>query len=69
MLPISKNTLDMEEQISFLKRNETDYVVLEQLGYSSTNRYLYPVIKRYPNKFKLIKHIKSPGHLFTKILT
>jgi hypothetical protein len=61
-----KYTLDLEEQISFLKRNGTDYVVLEQLGYSSTNRYLYPVVQRYPNKFKVIKHIKNPDTYLLK---
>ena len=55
-----KNTLDLEEQILFLKKKSTDYVVLEQLGFASTSRYLYPAIKRYPNKFKTIKMIKDP---------
>ncbi len=61
-----KNTLDIEEQIDFLKKNGTDYVVLEQLGYSSTNRYLYPAVQRYPNKFKVIKHIKNPDTYLLK---
>lgn len=61
-----KNTLDIEDQINFLKKNGTDYVVLEQLGYSSTNRYLYPAVQRYPNKFKIIKHIKNPDTYLLK---
>ncbi|UTW67598.1 phospholipid carrier-dependent glycosyltransferase [bacterium SCSIO 12643] len=61
-----KYTLDIEEQIDFLKKSGTDYVVLEQLGYSSTNRYLYPAVQRYPNKFKIIKHIKNPDTYLLK---
>jgi hypothetical protein len=55
-----KNTLNKEEQIEFLKKRSTDYVVLDQLGFSSTGRYLFPAIKRYPNKFKTIKKVKDP---------
>lgn len=59
-----KRTLDKEEQIEFLKSNGTDYVVLEKLGYSSTGRYLVPAIIRYPEKFKVVKHLKNPdSHL------
>lgn len=61
-----KSTLDIEDQINFLKKNGTDYVVLEQLGYSSTNKYLYPAVQRYPNKFKVIKHIKNPDTYLLK---
>lgn len=61
-----KNTIDMEEQVAFLKDASTDYVVLEQLGYSATGRNLYPAIKRYPNKFKVIKHIKNPDTYLLK---
>jgi len=61
-----KSTLDIEDQINFLKKNGTDYVVIEQLGYSSTNKYLYPAVQRYPNKFKVIKHIKNPDTYLLK---
>ena len=63
-----KNTLNQEEQINYLKKVGADYVVLEQLGYSSTGRYLYPAIKRYPAKFKIIKHIKNPDTYLMKFL-
>lgn len=55
-----KNTLDKEELIEGLKENEVTHVVLDQLGYSSTSRYLYPAIKKYPGKFKVIHHLKNP---------
>jgi antitoxin component YwqK of YwqJK toxin-antitoxin module len=54
------NTEDVVKEIEYLEKRGTDYVVLDHLGYSSTARYLYPAIQRFPNKFKVIKHIKSP---------
>lgn len=55
-----KNTLNPEELILDLKENKVSYVVLDQLGFLSTPRYLYPAIKRYPEKFQLINHQKDP---------
>lgn len=55
-----KNTLDQEELIEGLKDNEVTHVVLDQLGYASTSRYLYPAIKKYPGKFKVIHQLKNP---------
>lgn len=53
-------TLDKEKVIEGLLKNNVDYVILDQLGYSSTSRYLYPAIKRYPAKFKVIKKTEKP---------
>ena len=61
-----QNTLDREEQVKFLKSKGTDYVVLEQLGFASTGRYLFPVIQRYPEKFKVLKHVKEPDTYIMK---
>ncbi len=36
------------------------YVVLEQLGYGSTPKYLYPAIKKNPKVFKIVMHLKNP---------
>lgn len=58
-----KNTLDREEQIEYLKEKSVDYVILDKLGYASTERYLYPAIERYRDKFKQLKHLKDP-HTF-----
>lgn len=55
-----KNTLDIEEQIEYLISKQATYVVLDNLGYSSTQRYLFPAIKRYPNKFKEVLSLKDP---------
>jgi len=55
-----KNTLDREELIENLHDKGVTHVVLDQLGYASTSRYLYPAIKRYPGKFKVIQQLKNP---------
>jgi hypothetical protein len=55
-----KNTLDREELIENLHDKGVTHVVLDQLGYASTSRYLYPAIKRYPGKFKVIHQLKNP---------
>lgn len=55
-----KNTLNTEEQIEHLKSKSVDYVVLEQLGFSSTGRYLYPAIQKYPEKFKVVVQYPNP---------
>lgn len=61
-----KNTTDSKELINNLKEKQVDYVVLDQLGYSSTYRYLYPAIQKYPYKFKMLKHIKNPDTYLMK---
>ncbi|MCB0754747.1 MAG: hypothetical protein H6603_06290 [Flavobacteriales bacterium] len=63
-----KNTLDKEELIEKLKENEVTHVVLDQLGYSSTSRYLYPAIKKYPGKFKVIYQLKNPDTYIMEFL-
>ncbi|MCF8277904.1 MAG: hypothetical protein K9J17_14315 [Flavobacteriales bacterium] len=55
-----KNTLDKEELIENLHEKGVTHVVLDQLGYASTSRYLYPAIKKYPGKFKVIYQLKEP---------
>lgn len=61
-----KNTLDKEELIDRLVEKEVTHVVLDQLGYSSTSRYLYPAIKKYPGKFKVIHQLKNPDTYIMK---
>lgn len=61
-----KNTLDQEELIENLRDKEVTHVVLDQLGYSSTSRYLYPAIKKYPGKFKVIYQLKNPDTYIMK---
>lgn len=60
------NTTNREEQIQHLKNKNIDYVVVEQLGYSSTSKYLLPAIDRYPQKFKIIKQLSNPNTYLMK---
>ena len=53
----SKNT---EEVILDLVKKRVDYVVLEQLGYSSTGLYLYPAIMNHAELFFVILQYGNP---------
>ena len=61
-----KNTLDKEALIHRMHEQGVTHVVLDQLGYSSTSRYLYPAVKKYPGKFKVIKQLKNPDTYIMK---
>lgn len=54
-------THDKEAHLEYLKRKKVKYVVVDQLGFSSTSAYLVPLIDTYPNKFKLVKELKNPN--------
>lgn len=53
-------SLDPEEVVADLVRKKADFVILEQLGYSSTGRYLYPAIEKYPDLFRVVWHLPNP---------
>jgi hypothetical protein len=61
-----KNTTDHQELIDKLHERGVTHVVLDQLGYSSTSRYLYPAIKRFPGKFKVLYQLKNPDTYIMK---
>ncbi|WP_298512767.1 glycosyltransferase family 39 protein [uncultured Kordia sp.] len=61
-----QKTLDREAQIEYLKQKNISYVVVEQLGYSTTSKYLVPAIDRYPNKFKTILQLPNPNTYLMK---
>jgi len=63
-----QKSLDKEAQIAYLKSKHVDYVVVAQLGYSSTSKYLIPTIDRYPKKFKIIKELKNPNTYLMQFL-
>lgn len=56
------------EVIKHLKDYPFDYVILEQLGYGSTSKYLYPAIQAYPDKFELVLHLKNPDTYLFKFI-
>lgn len=59
-------TDNAEELIKGLIQANTDYVILEQLGYSSTARYLYPAIQSNPELFPVIMHLNNPDTYLLK---
>lgn len=46
-----KESLDSAELIQDFEKNGVDYVVVEQLGFSATLRYLKPAIHKYDHRF------------------
>lgn len=55
-----KSSLNDTLVVKGLVENDVEYVVLDQLGYSSTARYLYPAIQKNPELFKPVLHLKNP---------
>ncbi|MGM9805155.1 MAG: ArnT family glycosyltransferase [Candidatus Aphodosoma sp.] len=51
---------DPKAVVDDLYRRNADYVVIEQLGYSSTPRYLVPAIQAYGQYFPVIWHLQNP---------
>ena len=49
-----------------LVKQNVDYVVVDQLGYSSTLRYLIPAISQNPTFFKKAIHYENPGTFLFK---
>lgn len=54
------NTFDDLKMLDNFIKQGVDYVVLEQLGYGSTYRYLYPAIVKHSENFPVILHYKNP---------
>ncbi|MDR1402230.1 MAG: phospholipid carrier-dependent glycosyltransferase [Tannerellaceae bacterium] len=59
-------TEDDKALIKGLIDSKTDYVVLEQLGYSSTARYLYPAIQNNLELFPVVMHLPNPDTYLLK---
>jgi hypothetical protein len=51
---------DEEAVIRDMVRENVDYVVLDQLGFSSTPRYLYPAIKKHRDLFRAVIKKEKP---------
>lgn len=43
-----------------MMKKRVDYVILEQLGYSSTGLYLYPAIQKNPELFSIVSQMPNP---------
>lgn len=55
-----KNTTDYNEFIVDLNEKEVTHVVIDGLGFSSTGRYLVPVIQTNPYRFKSLLSYQNP---------
>lgn len=55
-----KSTPDFNELLDGLEEKGVTHVVLDQLGFSQTGRYLYPVIQGNPEKFIGLHTIPNP---------
>ena len=61
-----KWTTDESELISDLVKRNVDYVILDQLGYSSTYRYLLPAIQNHQQLFTPVMHLTNPDTYLLK---
>ena len=61
-----KYTINIHELLEDLIQKKVDYVVLEQLGYGSTGRYLYPAIAANPELFPVTWHLPNPDTYLLK---
>ena len=59
-------TPNPDELIKDLIEKNVDFVILEQLGYESTNKYLLPAVQNNPNFFKTVIYIKYPDTYLLK---
>lgn len=61
-----KPSLDDKEVLDFFRKNNVDYVVIEQLGFSSTAKYLVPAIQKNQDKFDVVLHLQNPDTYLLK---
>ncbi len=61
-----KYAIDSNELLQDLIQKKVDYVILEQLGYGSTSRYLYPAVAANPELFPVIWHLPNPDTYLLK---
>ena len=59
-------SLDDKVVIQGLIDTKTDYVILEQLGYSSTGLYLFPAIQKNLELFSPVVHLENPDTYLLK---
>lgn len=61
-----KYSTDDKEVIRDMVESGVDYVVLAQLGYGSTKRYLYPAINKNRQLFQAAIHLENPDTYLLK---
>ena len=53
-------SFETDKVIEKLENKNADYVILEQLGFSDTARFLYPAIQNHTERFQIVYHLKNP---------
>jgi hypothetical protein len=61
-------TADHDELIKNLQENKVTHVVLDNLGFSSTSRYLLPAIQNRPDYFRVVAQREGTNTYFLKLL-
>jgi hypothetical protein len=61
-----KPSLDDKEVLDFFRNNNVDYVVIEQLGFSSTAKYLVPAVQKNQDKFEVVLQLPNPDTYLLK---
>ena len=61
-----KPSLDDKEVMDFFRKNNVDYVVIEQLGFASTGKYLVPAVQKNMDKFDVVLHLQNPDTYLLK---
>lgn len=60
-------SLNADSVFHFLEHAQVDFVVVEQLGYSSTGKYLLPAINKNSSRFKILRKQTNPETYFLKL--
>ena len=53
-------TTNAEELLDDLAAKNVDFIIVDQLGYSSTPRYLMPAVQKYNHCFPVVWHLEQP---------
>jgi hypothetical protein len=61
-----KYSNDEKEVLDDLDRKQTDYVILDNLGYRQTYEYLFPVINSKKEYFELVLKLENPDTYLLK---
>lgn len=61
-------TQNTAEQLAWFDKANVDYVVVDGLGYSDTERYLVPAVQKYPNRFRIVQEFKTPNTYLLQVI-
>ena len=61
-----KYSKDEKEILDDLNKKQTDYVILDNLGYRQTYEYLFPAINNHKENFKMVFKLENPDTYLLK---